>query len=262
MEVSCTLAIMFESNREALEKELMKLVLPKDAHKVEDVVSKYLNSLFENEGKYRQHLTQAEDYILQSVLGLLNAQQGIIRELYTETNDNLPISSIPNKKSILPKEHYSYTLAGTTVGGAVGSILGTWGAIFGAIAGTAIVLYAISQPLLQPQTSVPQSHITQLPIQTKAFLSIVQQICESIDNLMETFRVQVKRIQNAYEQQEKETLSSKYPILINTIENLIKATESTSTDQVEEIKLQADLLKRSLKNYGIYYENGKLIEKI
>ena len=76
-----TLASMFEANKQALEKELVSLTLPKDANKIQKVVSKYLNSMFENDGEYRQHLTQAEDYILQAALGLLNAQQNIALEI-------------------------------------------------------------------------------------------------------------------------------------------------------------------------------------
>ena len=72
-----TLASMFEVNKQALEKELVGLNLPKDANEIQKKVSKYLNSMFENDGEFRQHLTQAEDYILQAALGLLNAQQNI-----------------------------------------------------------------------------------------------------------------------------------------------------------------------------------------
>ena len=68
---------MFESNKHVLEKELTGLVLPKDAEKIQQIVCKFLNSMFENDGEYRQQLTQAEDYILQAALGLLNAQHNI-----------------------------------------------------------------------------------------------------------------------------------------------------------------------------------------
>ena len=75
MENTHTLASMFEANKQALEKELVGLILPENANKIHNVVSKYLNSMFENDGVYRQHLTQAEDYILQAALGLLNAHR-------------------------------------------------------------------------------------------------------------------------------------------------------------------------------------------
>ena len=65
-----TLASMFESNIEVLEKELDGLILPKDAENIQQIVSKYLDLMLEDEGEFRQNLTQAEDYILQASLSL------------------------------------------------------------------------------------------------------------------------------------------------------------------------------------------------
>lgn len=69
-----TLRNLFESNQDKLRSMLQDLELPKDAPKVESAVSSYLNELFDNDGKFRLQLTQAEDYILQSAISLLNAQ--------------------------------------------------------------------------------------------------------------------------------------------------------------------------------------------
>ena len=45
--------------------KLTGLALPKDAKKVQEIVSQFLGNLFESDGVYRQNLTQSEDYILQ-----------------------------------------------------------------------------------------------------------------------------------------------------------------------------------------------------
>lgn len=47
MKTKQTLASIFEINKQALEKELTGLVLPKDASKVQYIVSKYLNKIFD-----------------------------------------------------------------------------------------------------------------------------------------------------------------------------------------------------------------------
>lgn len=81
MKTKPTLTSMFESNKEVLVEKLSGLSLPKDAEEIQEVVSNCLNVMFDNNGEYRQNLTQAEDYILQAALSLLNAQQDMSRKL-------------------------------------------------------------------------------------------------------------------------------------------------------------------------------------
>ena len=76
-----TLALMFEANKQALETELTGLTLPQDAKKIQEIVSTYFDSLLNQNGEYRQNLSQSEDYILQAALSLLNAQQEMGRKL-------------------------------------------------------------------------------------------------------------------------------------------------------------------------------------
>ena len=76
-----TLALMFEANKQALEKELTGLMLPKDVNKIQSIVTNYFDSLFNQGGEYRQNLSVSEDYILQAALSLLNAQQEMGRKL-------------------------------------------------------------------------------------------------------------------------------------------------------------------------------------
>ena len=81
MQEKQTLVSMFEANRQALENELKGLSLPKDANKIQSIVTNYFGSLFDQDGSYRQSLTVSEDYILQAALSLLNAQQEMGQKL-------------------------------------------------------------------------------------------------------------------------------------------------------------------------------------
>ena len=151
MENTHTLASMFEANKQALENKLISLSLPKDANQIQKVVTEYLDSLFENDGEYRQHLTQAENYIINDVVDLLNVQHEIINELVCKNHPTH--TSVDFKKKNKKSNKGLYTLLGSgvggslgvvtgnCVGGSVGTIIGTWGAVFGAIAGAAIVIY-------------------------------------------------------------------------------------------------------------------------
>ena len=252
---------MFESNKHILEKDLTGLVLPKDANKIQRVVSKFLNSMFENDGEYRQQLTQAEDYILQSALGLLNAQQNIAQEII---NHNKVVCDSDNKSQTINKNQYPYALAGTAIGGAIGTMLGTWGAVFGAIAGTAIVLYcATSLPGTTSKSVSTEKQISQASIRTEVFSNIIKQICEKIDCLIETFRTQIKRVENVYEQKEKPSLQKDYSMLLQSIQELVIAVQTENEDKEKKLnKLEKKIndLSEILENYGLAIVEGKITE--
>jgi len=76
-----TLKSVFTASKQELLDNLKGLSLPKDSSKIEKIVTDYLSGLFENEGGFRQTLTEAEDFVLQSVLRLLQSQQDIAKEL-------------------------------------------------------------------------------------------------------------------------------------------------------------------------------------
>ena len=86
-------------------------------------------------------------------------------------------------------------------------------------------------------------------------------ICAAVDELIDTVRVQMQKLKNAYEQQEAPTLHQHFSALVNNLEGLFQAAESTEVDKNEEILSQIELVKRSLKNYGLVYSDGKISKK-
>ena len=271
MENTHTLASMFEANKQALENKLISLSLPKDANQIQKVVTEYLNSLFENDGEYRQHLTQAENYIINDVVDLLNVQHEIINELVCKNHPTH--TSVDFKKKNKKSNKGLYTLLGSgvggslgvvtgnCVGGSVGTIIGTWGAVFGAIAGAAIVIYCSTlTPSNNGKTVTVKREIPQTSIKTEVFLDIIKKICERVDRLIGTFRNQIKRVENAYKKEEKPSLMRDYPSLTDRLEELFQLAQSEENNN-EELLSQIDLVQRSLKNYGVIYEDGKLKNK-
>ena len=262
---------MFEANKQALENKLISLSLPKDANQIQKVVTEYLDSLFENDGEYRQHLTQAENYIINDVVDLLNVQHEIINELVCKNHPTH--TSVDFKKKNKKSNKGLYTLLGSGVGGSlgvvtcncvggqVGTIIGTWGAVFGAIAGAAIVIYCSTlTPSNNGKTVTVKREIPQTSIKTEVFLDIIKKICERVDRLIGTFRNQIKRVENAYKKEEKPSLMRDYPSLTDRLEELFQLAQSEENNN-EELLSQIDLVQRSLKNYGVIYEDGKLKNK-
>ncbi len=265
-----TLKSIFESNKEELSSNLEKLSLPKDSELVQKTVADFLGDLFESEGVYRQNLTQSEDYILQAAMSLLNAQQSMIGEfIIPETNESvenkeekkkLGAQPVVDAKRSLNENHYPYVVGGTAVGGAAGALIfGTWGAVFGAIAGTALVLYCSSQFSPKESKALPQEELAtnkivkEQKINVEVFTKIVGCICDSVDTLIQTFRAQINRVVDKYENIEKPSLETDYLDLIENIQGLLGAYEMDSSNEIRNKRLEQriQLLSESLENYNL-----------
>ena len=208
-----SLTSIFKSNQSVLGTKLQGLKLPSDSSRIQGIINDYLNEMFNNEGDFRQGLTQSEDYILQAALSLLNAQQSITKEITPDIilQEPKPKTQSPIIQTGLKKEQYPVTLTGTAIGGGIGGILlGTWGAVFGAIAGTAIVLYYASSGSQSISKMLPETlektKVVESQLNVDLFLSIIKSICESVDSLIDTFRAQINKVVYKYENKEKPTL--------------------------------------------------------
>ena len=261
-----TLKALFESDQDNLRSILQDLELPRDAKRIEQAVNDYLNEMFDNDGEYRLQLTQAEDYILQSAMSLLNAQQAIVSELsknnsrveptsqYVQTSPKPTIEGV--NKNVIP-----YSIGATAVGGIVGGVVvGTWGAVFGSIAGTAIALYYVtSADKPSVKTSIrtspqPKPTTNTQKLDVDKFIQIVASICESIDNLIETFRAQINRVVNKYEQQPKPTLEANFKSVLEGIQSLVgyKRTHSeTDGKYVGKLQQKIEDITELLDNYDL-----------
>ena len=280
MAINVTLSSMFESQSQALESQLKGMSLPRDAEKIQNIVTNYLNEVFDDEGDFRQNLTQSEDYILQAALTLLNAQKEFNKMFLDERMKSEYLSaSKPNEQTKRTEKEDSpiddnpsstidptNAFIGAGSGALIGKvIMGGWGAVFGAIAGTAVAFY------LQGRTSVPylkkrkpsakQSLISEMkqnieatiPLDTNKFVTIVARICESVDNLIATFRAQIKRVVDKYESQEKPSIEKEYRILLESIQSLIGYQRTHSEDEkfIKKIQDRIEDLGETLENYNL-----------
>lgn len=277
-----TLALMFEANKQALETELTGLTLPQDAKKIQEIVSTYFDSLLNQNGEYRQNLSQSEDYILQAALSLLNAQQEMGRKLaekkieiktkvtigysQEEQKSGSASSSIDSTiNKVLPQKDNTKIILGAGGGAILGKMaLGSgWGALFGAIAGTAIMLYMNNQTEKKSKTEVKpkdviakpkvEAVIENTPINVPTFLDIISQTCDSIDTLIGTFRNQIQKVVNKYESQEKPTLEREYGLLLEAIQSLVGVAYAQQSDEKRLAKIDERLeqLVDALENYSL-----------
>lgn len=258
MATTVTLKAIFASNKAKLSESLKGLTLPKDAQQIQKIVTDFLSDMFENNGEYRQSLTESEDYILQAALRLLQAQQSITNEIVKSSisNDDHNVAR-GNRNAVNPY----YALVGTGVGALAGGLAGTWGAVAGAIAGTAIVIYCSAKK--QAKTSIPNlsAPSTEPHVNGTVFTDIVENICQSIDSVIETYRVQVKRIKDVYENREKPTLQTDYSELLDQVVNVYNVLNTSSEAVSPKISNAVNSLVECLENYGLKIENGKVVNE-
>lgn len=275
MQTKQTLASMFEANKQALAKELTVLMLPKDVNKIQSIVADYFDSLFNQSGEYRQNLSVSEDYILQAALSLLNAQQEMGRRLTEKVIEIKTKASFVEEKKIQTESNpiemflsQKLDRTNTLIGAGGGAVLGKvalgsgWGAVFGAIAGTAIVLYLATKSgkknlgdNTKAITTNPkvEATIVNTEIDVSTFLNIIQQICDSIDSLISTFRNQIQKVVNKYESQEKPALERDYNLLLESIQSLLGVAYSQQPNDRRLAKMdeRIEQVVDSLESYGL-----------
>ena len=147
--------------------------------------------------------------------------------------------------------------AGAGVGAFAGGFLGTWAAVAGAIAGTALVIYCSTRP--SNNSSMSNAGLSSPSINVSSFSNIIENICDSIDGVIDTYRVQVKRIANSYEQREKPSLLNTYSMLIEQIANVIKFSKDINIVIPSNLKSAIYILEETLENYDLKYDNGRIV---
>lgn len=211
--------------------------------------------MFDNDGEFRLQLTKAEDYILQAAISLLSAQQAMVKEITPQViGTKSKLDQIQKPLDGLAKDKYPYTLGSTAIGGGVGGLLfGTWGAVFGAIAGTAIVLYyASSHNLISHQSKIKEPSLQQSKLNVDMFLNIVGNICSSVDSLIGTFRAQINRVINKYENQENQHWKG-ISFLLENVQSLVGYKRAHNKDEKFVCKMQERIedMAESLENYNL-----------
>lgn len=260
-----TLHSLFESQKLNFKKEIGGLRIPQDLESIQNKITEYLNSLFDSNGNFRQNLTQGEDYILKSAINLLMAQQDICSVLTESVAKSTCDTNHPNPTShkvegsnginISPKSAVIASGSGALAGKV---IFGGWGAVFGAIAGTAVSIYLASRPTSKDQGPASDAALLQIKsfgqlIDANKLCSIIENICNSVDDLISTFRAQINRVVGKYEEQEKPSLEKDYKFLLESIQTLVGYSRTHGEEEKfnSKIRVRINDLAESLENYNI-----------
>lgn len=265
-----SLESLFVNNQQTLKDALQGLTIPKDADKIQTVISNFLSQLLLDDGEFRQNLTQSEDYVLESALSILTAQQEIYAELSRNINTcEKKVRKLPTKQELDNQKSRPYSTTDTLfslTGAASGSlagkiILGGWGAVFGAIAGVAVAAYIsscypprrVNETTKDTEEKTPIVEIVSCSIDIECFINIIRKICECVDNLIGTYRAQINRVVQKYESMEKPTLEREYRTLLEGIQTLIGFEKAHCDDEKFVTKLhdRFEDFSELLENYNL-----------
>ena len=245
------LSELFDSRKEDLGQQLQGLVLPQNAEQIQSAITMLFDKLFDKEGEFRQSLTQSEDFVLQASLRMLNSQQSITNGLIRENGQ----AAFIGERNQEPNLSYT-TILGSGIGATAGAMIGAWAAVVGAIAGNALSIYLATHRSKQEENSQEkQSH----QIDSKAFVNIISTLCDSIDGIIDTYRVQVDKVRTTYEQREKPTLQKEYSLLLEQIVNVNRVSAALQNEIPEQMSQAIQNMVLSLENYNLTIKEGRII---
>ncbi len=283
MITSKSLESLFVENKQKLSASLEGLTIPKDAEKIQTLISDHLSKLLLEDGDFRQNLTQSEDYILQAVLVILSAhqarytcvQKASLEKEISEDGKTVGEESVESihgdaessqsgepdyeqKYSVMPKSLTIPTAAAGVGALAGGVLLGTWGAVCGAIACTAFAAYSVGKSTTTEKTIVTKKIVkeptfAEKPIDVASILEVIQNLCRSVDEIIVTFRAQINNVVSKYESIEKPTIEREYSTLLENIQSLVGYMRSHAEDEKYIKKLQERIedLAECLENYNL-----------
>lgn len=257
MATNTSLGALFVSFEVNLKKELQNLYLPTDSAKVEQIISSFFSDIFENSSEYRQSLTESEDLLLLSVLQILKAQQNIVSEIsksvkYTDSSDK----SHQQNSSIITKSYAPIIATGT--GAIVGGLFGTWAAIAGSIAGCALSIYYASNKSQKSAKSIEYKIRNDELLDVDTFVEILKKICENIDGVIATYRVQVQKVKNSYERRNEPSFLVTYSALAEQIANVCTVAKAENSNISNKLSQAIGMLEDSLENYDLSIVNGSI----
>ena len=272
-----SLESLFANSEQSLREKLSNLTVPKDTEKIQSIISEHFSNLLTEEGDFRQNLTQSEDYILQAVMAILNAQQAQYtclpkteieaepsdEDIEAESEDKPNENETPHEKKIGQKPiKLASSSAAAGVGAlAGGALAGTWGAVCGAIACTALAAYMVnknadskpSEKKIVTKYVKTEAHFVEKPLDIDVLIEVVKNLCHSIDEIIITFRAQINNVVQKYENQEKPSIEREYGVLLDGIQTLIGYKRAHSEDEKFNKKIQERVedLAELLENYNL-----------
>lgn len=250
-----TLLSLFEQSEAELRAQLSDLVLPRDAKKL----NRILSDLFVDHikvGEYKQELTNSEIAIFQSAILLVEESLQLQQNLFAvkaKEETLVAKGTTQSKERKLPINKSQVAIVAVAATGILTGAVTNIGTILLATVATAAGVW-IAREGNEPKTKVKEKVIKQeLAINADAIIETTKKICQSLDNIMGVYQTNIENLRSRIENKPEPTLYNSYGYLLNRLSYLYK--DMTNNANIEEVKEDIAKLFKTLKNYNYEFVN-------
>lgn len=253
-----SLLSLFLQSEAELKAQLTGLVLPKDEDKLHRVLSNLFVEHIHVE-KYKQQLTNSELAIFHSAIQLVEESLRLQQDMFlfnqgTNMPSTIEISkhkTISDSKWLLNKNQLS--ILGTTGVGILAGAVTNFGTILLAIVATAAGLW-FSKESQQKEVQVQERLIySDIQVNADAIINAAENICQSVDRIMDTYHTNIHNLKSRMESQTKPTLHNMYGYLLDRLAILYK--DKSSQTSTEKIDYDISQVFETLQNYEYEFIN-------
>lgn len=246
----------FEERKIKLKEKLSSVSGEKIEEKSQKIVLDFLDELFGLQGIIRQKLPDSERYLIESVMLFSKAQTDLILNFFVkELKDSM--SSIQKAKST-SNDFISQILNDCIIALAVSVFLPGGILMKAAISGGVVVAKNTGQKVFKKITSQDNTQKLEAPIEDSlpiidinSIINAIEGICRGFDDILKTYRVQVK---NANPILEPKHFESENSLLLDQIQAILGASyyiDSENSDDVDDLIDECLQLEKLLSNKGL-----------
>lgn len=241
---------LLRETKPSLREELNSLGTIENLDDINNIFSKFFlgNKSIES---YKKELTLSEVSIFNSILKLINVQQELL-----STVSISPMQQSKEADRECTNNDYSSIgkVAGATlIGGVVGGVLASmsWGCVLFSVAGCAIGTYFTNQRAtrVQARKNPQPTKRKSVTINVDKLLGVFENLCISIDELIDDYNVSINNIKATYESRTQPTLASQYKTLVDAIAQLYVSRYNCHETLPESVDFAINFILRTLKNY-------------
>lgn len=244
-----TLQELFESRKEIL---IQKLTMSSSSFKqenIETIIRDFMISLPRLDGSNTSLLTQVEQDIYDSMLGLTNIYANIIMK--TTCLQVTPQSKeIPSHQRIFSLSLIIALILALVGGCVVGFFCKQW------VAGLCcFIVICVSHWLLRIKVTNKEKVQTQSFIDVNIIVEQVREICKQIDSVLDIYRYQTGKRDEKYQKELDKPFEERYHYLLQSIQSLIgyERYKQESPDYVEELRERHEDLVMELGNHELSF---------
>ena len=244
-----TLQELFESRKEILIQKLTMSSSSIKQENIETIIRDFMNSLPRLDGSSTSLLTQVEQDIFDSMLGLTNIYANIIlKTTYLQVPPQLKENA--SRQRIFSSSLIMALILALIGGCVVGIFCKHW------VAGICcFIVICVSHWLLCIKVTNKEKEQIQSSIDVNIIVEQLREICKQIDRVLDIYRYQTGKRDEKCQKELDKPFEERYHYLLQSIQSLIgyERYKQESPDYVEELRERNEDLVMELGNHELSF---------